>query len=95
MRMTQETQQAALAELTIFLRKIQITRNLSDLELLEVLNAAGADLLKQTLQDQDVTTVIPKIPAALPPKLRSRFKRPVGNDIVDLAEYVDSLKESP
>lgn len=35
-----------------------MTRNLSDLELLEVFNAVGADLLKQTMEDQAETGVV-------------------------------------
>jgi len=64
MKLTAKTQdkQAALAELMIFLRRIQIGRSLGDLDLLEVLNAAGADLLRQTLHDQTATGIIPMIP---------------------------------
>lgn len=86
--------------MTIFLRKIQITRSLSDLDLLEVLNTAGADLLSQTMQDQSETGVISK--AALQvmldtppkPKMQSKYPRPVGNDVHDLAEHMDTLDGS-
>lgn len=64
MKLTEPNQdkQAALAELTIYLRRVQIVRGLSDLELLEVFNAVGAGLLRQTLHDQTETGIIPMIP---------------------------------
>jgi len=93
MKMTQTNQhkQAALAELTIFLRKVQITRTLSDLDLLEVINSAGADLLSQTMQDQSATGIIPKIPAW--PRDESNkvqvIPKVAGTATVDLAEAMD------
>lgn len=107
MKITQPTlqKQEALAELTIYLRRIQIIRNLTDLDLLEVINSAGAGLLQQTLQDkalamaampkanrEDETAVIPRISTRRPDgKLSVVFPRTVGTETVDVAEYRDRM----
>lgn len=75
------------------LRRIQIVHSLSDLDMLEVINAGGAALLKESLRDQSETGIIPKIPASpAQPKMRRIFPKPVGNNTVDVAEARDKYE---
>lgn len=50
--------------------------------MLEVINAGGAEVLRQELQgERSDTIVMPKIPAQPPtPKIRTKYRRQVGND---------------